>query len=310
MKRFVHNVVLFVLLATAAVAAGVVALGGTGRLRNVVYHLGTGDCTHTRIAEIGAVHDVDILFVGSSHAYRTFDPRYYAEKGLRTFNLGSSNQTPIQTEMLLRQYLDTLRPKIVVMEVHPDMVAGDGVESTIGLANNMKPSAELMRTALKTRNVKAILSVFYSGVRNGCGRAIDTYEELRSNDENEYIAGGYVARRGGRYVPEPIVPETIEMNPDQLEATGRIAGMLGSRGTPFLMVKVPDSRAMSSSYIGIDRFDASMEAIGAYSRIEIDDLVDSVHFYDPTHLNQAGVDLFEEIFYDTVLEPFINQHKR
>lgn len=290
------------------VVLGVVALGGSGKLRNVVYRLGTGDYTHTRIGEAEKVQGVDILFVGSSHAYRSFDPRYYAGKGLRTFNLGSSNQTPLQSEMMMRLYLDKMRPRMVVMEVHPDMVEGDGVESAIMLANNMKPSVEMACMAIETRNVKAVLSMLYSAVCNTLGRDFRRYEEPLSDAENEYVAGGYVARKGGSYEAEEARPVEIRLNPLQVRATEKIVEMTGRRGIPCLLVKVPDSRTMSRSYANIKEFEERMSSIGPFRSIEVAALSDTLHFYDPTHLNQAGVELFEEIFYETVLVPFMDKH--
>ena len=45
--------------------------------------------------EVRRHEDVDIVFVGSSHAYRSFDPRFFAREGLTTFNIGTRAQTPL-----------------------------------------------------------------------------------------------------------------------------------------------------------------------------------------------------------------------
>src|SRR5690554_458534 len=62
--------------------------------------------TETRLKEVKSFGDVDILFLGSSHAYRGFDTRIFKKAGFRSFNLGTSAQTPLQTQILLRRYLD------------------------------------------------------------------------------------------------------------------------------------------------------------------------------------------------------------
>ena len=98
MKRFAIHIMLFLPLALLFVVAMLWALGGTGRLRNVTYSLGHDDRLLTKVREASSRRGADVLFLGSSHAYRTFDPRLFAERDIEVVNLGSSIQTPLQSE--------------------------------------------------------------------------------------------------------------------------------------------------------------------------------------------------------------------
>ena len=40
--------------------------------------------------------NIDVLVLGSSHAYRGFDPRIFKKAGIKLFNFGSSGQTLLQ----------------------------------------------------------------------------------------------------------------------------------------------------------------------------------------------------------------------
>ena len=62
---------------------------------NVKHPLGGGGHLHTRLAEVQDHAPVDILFLGSSLAYRGFDTRIWKERGYTAFNLGSSAQSPV-----------------------------------------------------------------------------------------------------------------------------------------------------------------------------------------------------------------------
>ena len=86
---------------------------------------------YSRISEIKNQEDVDILFLGSSHAYRGFDTRIFLENGYKSFNLGSSAQTPTQTKVLVERYLGSLNPELVIYEVYPKTFTMDGVESSL-----------------------------------------------------------------------------------------------------------------------------------------------------------------------------------
>ena len=116
-----------------------------------------------KLSEIDKFHDVDILFVGSSHAYRSFDPRLFSAAGFKTFNLGSSAQTPINTEVILDRYLERLNPKTVIYEVYPETFCSDGVESTVDIISSDHISYDLFSLACCQNDIKVynVLCKFY-----------------------------------------------------------------------------------------------------------------------------------------------------
>ena len=60
------------------------------------------------------IKNPDILFLGSSHAYRGFDTRMFSQANISSFNLGSSSQSPINTQVLLKQYLQKINLKLLL----------------------------------------------------------------------------------------------------------------------------------------------------------------------------------------------------
>lgn len=298
--------VLFLAVAAAALSAGIVLLGGTGWLRNVNYRLGMWDYTYTRLQEAGKVGEVDVLFAGSSHAYRSFDTRLCASRGLRAFNLGSSNQSPVQTDMLLRRYVDSLRPRVVVVEVNPGIVQSDGIESTIYLANNMKPSWALLRMALQSRNLRAILSTCYSAVRNGIGCGYDRFVEPTYSPSDRYVSGGFVESGDSCYSPQPHQPSWIALDGRQLEALRDEVDFLSERGIGCLLVEAPVAEVLHESYLNYGDFEEAVSRLGTFVRPQVEGLDDSLHFYDDNHLNRRGAELWGAYFCDSVLLPFLN----
>lgn len=117
MSRFLRNVFLFAVIVIITYPL-LIFLSGYLPISNVLklnlnYRIGSYGHMFTRINEVKQLDsNVDILFLGSSHSYRGFDPRNFKDK--KTFNLGSSSQTPIQTKILLERYLDNINPKTVI----------------------------------------------------------------------------------------------------------------------------------------------------------------------------------------------------
>ena len=75
-------------------------------------------------------NSVDIVFLGSSHANSTFDPRVFDDMtGKVSFNLGSSNQTPKTSYYIFKEFLKEQHPRILVQEVYWDVLT-DKVDTT------------------------------------------------------------------------------------------------------------------------------------------------------------------------------------
>ena len=66
-------------------------------------------------SEIDTIKNVDIIFLGSSHAYRAFDPDIFQNHGFSSFNLGSSSQSPLNSYFLMKKYIQ--KCNTVIMEL-------------------------------------------------------------------------------------------------------------------------------------------------------------------------------------------------
>ena len=70
--------------------------------------------------------NIDLVFMGSSHVYRTFDPYFFSEAlELNTFNLGSPFQNPTVTYFLLKELIRlNHKPKLIVLETYWPILCG------------------------------------------------------------------------------------------------------------------------------------------------------------------------------------------
>lgn len=70
--------------------------------------------------------NIDLVFMGSSHVYRTFDPYFFQNVlELNTFNLGSPFQNPTITYFLLKELIRLKHhPKMIVLETYWPILCG------------------------------------------------------------------------------------------------------------------------------------------------------------------------------------------
>lgn len=157
MRQFLRSSGQFLLFATAFYVVVLLLWGWLMPARftpNLRYVAGGYGHMHTRLQEVKTLDSIDILFLGSSHAYRGFDPRIFGDAGYTVFNLGSSAQTPEQTLVLLRKYLPQLHPNMVIFEVYPATFANSGVESSLDLISNSRPDFLTLQMAFSINDIR------------------------------------------------------------------------------------------------------------------------------------------------------------
>lgn len=250
----------------------------------------------TRLAEADTTKHPDVLVIGSSHAYRGFDPRIFSRHGVRLFNLGSSAQTPIQSEFLLRRYLQTIQPEFVLFEVYPQTFTSDGLESTLDLLTALPRNKEVSKMALQTANVRAINTLIGTWVFGGANLYMNSVEPGKRSKDT-YIAGGFVESPVVRANPTPQPKSPWEFEAAQIQAFKRCLELIENSKIPYLLVQTPVSRAKLESHSNWEYADSLFAASGEYINLNNSiELVDSLHFYDDNHLNQDGVELMNELF--------------
>lgn len=302
MKRFLFNIFSFVLLFSIVYVIFLIIWGlyAPSFLKRNIYSTFEVSHLNRRLQEAKSINDVDILFLGSSHSYRGFDPRNFIKSGFKSFNLGSSSQTPIQTEILVEKYLRKMNPEIVILDVYPDLFANNGTESTLDLIVNEDIDFSTVFLALKINN----LSVYNTLIFHSFTKLFnDNYKLNKINTSNieKYISGGFVERDIEFYKVTELSNRTFSPRFDQLESFSRIVEVLKSEKIKFFLIYVPITKNQYNSYNNNDDFDSLMSSHGPYYNFnKLISLNDSLHFFDSHHLNQNGVNLFNEKLIDVL----------
>ncbi len=269
---------------------------------NLNHKIGSYGHLHSRIAEVKKTTNVDLLFLGSSHTYRGFDPRIFKNEGFTSFNLGSSAQTPAQTYVLLKRHLKQLNPKVIVYDTYPFTFTSDGIESSLDVISNDRNDIESIKLAFKQNHIKVYNTLVYGLYCDFFNRNASYSEPVHSGLDT-YISGGYVAREITYFKNLKYASKEWVLKDEQLEAFEKIVRMTKENNIELILVQTPITRAFYSSYTNNVMFDQKMKSYGEYYNFnEILQLDDSLHFYDVDHMNQDGVNIFDAKFIDLVLK--------
>jgi hypothetical protein len=255
-----------------------------------------GGATWQKFKEFDAGERWDVVVVGSSHAYRGYDPEHFARRGYRMFNLGTSAQAPNNSVDIVEHYLNAHNTGLLVMDVFEIPLQGTGLEGVADLTQNVTSDAVALRQAMTLKDPRGVNML--------------TLRWLLSNTPPLYFDTTYVGLGFSRRtdsvsaVPTYIRTGVFEPEVDQVRALKEIIRICRQRGIPIVLTEHPvPSQADSLAHGRFRTF--IRDLTGAHGPAFLDfarnhDLDDLNHFYDHTHLNQAGVDRFMPRLIDTL----------
>lgn len=274
-----------------------------GYQKNLNFVLGGQGHLFSRLKDADTTRNVDILFVGTSHSYRGYDPRLFADKGIYIFNLGSSSQTPAVSKRLLEKYIETMNPKLVVFDIFPSQLAMDGIESKIDFVSN-KPLIfpDDFTLSFEGRNAKLINTYFFSLFYQTFG-LYGNFKEKSIKETGTYIKGGYVESPPKRNkIATNFSPATLKATNENRQIFDSMCTMLKQKRIPFILIQSPVSRAYYDHITNNAEWDSLFSHWGPYVNFNESHQFKDEYFYDAHHMNQKGVAIFDSIFIDETLK--------
>ncbi len=252
---------------------------------------------HTRITEADNYGPVEILAIGSSLSYRGIDPRKFQEHNLSLFNLGSSAQTHLQSSLVLKHYLHLLKPKYVIYECNHELLRSDGVEASLDVIHGLPVNFDMLKMALKINHLKTYNTLISSAFRQKFNLDEDFVENPLYQIDT-YISGGYVEQETEYYTiraPLHVTQKKFEPRHAQLEAFKSNIKMIHDFGAELFLINAPVTKYRYLSSPTRDSADSLLTTLGHFTNFnKIINLNDSLHFYDSSHLNQSGVEIFND----------------
>lgn len=291
MRKFIKNLLLFaitILIIYPFIIWGIGSIFYKGT-NTIVTQSNDVSVYEKKISEITHHEPVDVLIIGSSHAFRGFDTRSFEQIGLKTYNLGTSAQSPINSNYLLKKYLPIFKPKFIIWEMYPRMFSVDGVAQSIIQLINDSITTSMIFESLKSKNIQSINTSIYHFVN----QKIKGFELTRKKIKYPQIAGGYFEHIDTVFKHIPIEIHQIEINKLQMKAFNESIEEIKKNNAQVILVEAPVSKYYNSKIKNRDDFTEKFKHFKHYYIYnDMKSLSDSVHFYDFGHLNSKGVKIF------------------
>ena len=284
-------------------------------------------------------NSLDIVFLGSSHSYCTFDPEIIDSKlGTSSFQLGMPLQHLDSTYYTMREVLNYQKPRLAVIEVYWDMMDDEFELTQAGYLFQVMKNEELER--------EYINEVFPAGEKvkysNPAMRYQADYFAFRSSELKKSIEARYgvampaSARQEGteQYRSKGYTYCDYNMLPDEFDKANQFKELDGSKWSPaeaqvkYLkkLTELCRDNGVDVVFVTAPIANVSMDYIKNYGDIhnKIEDIADELdveyldfnyvneeyslltndNFRDDAHLNHSGVEIVDNYFVDWLSENY------
>lgn len=240
----------------------------------------------------------DVLVVGSSHAYRGYDPRVFELNGYRLFNAGSSAQHPTVSALVLQTMLPQLSHKpLVIIDVFDRILEMDGGESTGRMMTNCA-DPDLAARILRLRMDVTALNTYAARYLAPNG--------MSETELKDYVRDGYCTRDGQLQRDLDSLPSKFKSNEQAMKGLSDALHWLAANGYRSVLVShpMPPQQGRDTFHQGaveaIERMNSDLRV--PYFDFTMHDFGEQwkTYFWDATHLNQRGVDRFNALLVDTL----------
>jgi hypothetical protein len=273
--------------------------------KNLNYKLGSIGQMQLRLDDFRDVGDLDLLFVGSSTAYRGFDTRIFEQYNIKSFTLGSSAQTPIQTKYLLKKYLSQVDQKLLVIDINPLMFTIDGVESSLDLITNDEFNLDLVKMVFEVNHLKVYNTAIYA-IYADVFNVHDNFVTPIERDGAKYISGGFVEHKLSFYKQVQYSKDRWDFKRKQFMAFNEIIKYLEENDIYYVVIQSPIVSDLYNSYINNEELDNFVKDKGKYYNFnKMLSLNDTLHFVDGFHLNQNGVEIYNRKLIEILEEDIV-----
>lgn len=291
-----------------------------------VWAYGSNDDTnsYTRITmhEFYAQENIDVLFLGASHMYRTINPQIADSLlELNTFNLGSSNQTIDESYFMLKEALKENNIKKVYLEVNPVILRlkDEPTTSIMILSDYMKPSFNKINFILNCAARDNYHNIFSKARRNSTNfsfhiikkklsKEYKSYDYIKSSDEY-YFGKGFVYNENN-LAEDYKLPDNkwkkyythIDLNDisqRQMEYLNKMISLCNQEEIQLILFTAPMPEKTMNTCDNFMDFVQYMKEFSRNSDITYTDFnleysldLDNTYFSDYNHLNGRGADFF------------------
>jgi hypothetical protein len=129
----------------------------------------------------------DVIVLGSSHAYRGYDPEIFKSHEMKMYNLGTSNQHMMCTYHIAKNLINKDNCKVLVLDMFDRVFSNNDIESKSDIIQNVNDDKTAIEIALSSDDIRAFNMITL--------RYFNKTIQPINTDTNDYNNGFLAARK-------------------------------------------------------------------------------------------------------------------
>lgn len=238
----------------------------------------------------------DVIIIGSSRAYRGYDPRIFKKAGYNAWNLGTSAQTIDNTYFVAKHYISSVNCSLLIIDIYSGAFENISIESSSDLIHNLSSDKAALEIACNTNDIRAL---------NMLAVRFMTRNKGPMYSDNDYVGFGFTERNDK--LPEKMRIALLN-KPDEnmyrkkvfyrVEYLDLLMQFCQEKNIKTVLVYAP----VSDFYSMEEHRDFLKEISWIISKYQVPffDYSKSLkistleYFYDKSHMNYKGVKIFND----------------
>lgn len=258
------------------------------------YYTWKGGGTYRKFREFDRNAHYDVVVLGSSRAYRGYDPQVFADSGFSMFNLGTSAQSIRNTYFIAENYITAENTGLLIVDLFSGSFRPTQLESSSDLIQNLDSRVAAQDIAWNSGDIRCFNMLMLRML---------TEAAPSSFTESDYKKNGYASKSDSlskklrNYLKVFRQPDSVTLSTgsDEMKYFNKLVALCRERRIPLVLVYSPTSAFYSrKNHVA---FMQQIEPIALKCRLyDYSDFQLSTTdcFYDDTHLNSAGVIRFNK----------------
>ncbi len=115
-----------------------------------------GGLTYKKFQDFDKNKKYDIIVLGSSHAYRGYDPQIFDSYGYDIYNLGSSAQGILASYIIARHFIKKENCNTVIIDLYDRIFKINSIESLSDITQNVSSDKAALDLCLHSKDLRAI----------------------------------------------------------------------------------------------------------------------------------------------------------
>lgn len=239
-----------------------------------------------------------IQIYGSSHTYRSFDPRIFEGAGLSCYNWGSSSQTPKNSYQIIKEY--SKNTDNIILEVYPINFILTGTECSWDMIASPFPTSVAFDQCIAQKDLRCWQ--FFS-IRPLIREMMKSKPApIDSNFYQGYIETADSAGELSNYEKYAVNENTLSL---QMEYLHKIVRYCKTNNINLILAcaPIPHKLVIQNEQLWKNEIEklCKEESVPFINLLRNHNLSDKNHFFDDDHLNRAGVSQFNRMLLDSLI---------